>query len=348
MPSTSRLTRRILVIPGKGRTAQELGQFCLKAFRQLAADARILLFNPQGAKLTHHLFRWITNERIVWELTHFRPDLVLTIKSEGLALPFLRRIKKKFNITLANWWIDDPAQLHRSTKLSPAYDYFFTCDPESVSVHKRVNCPHVFALTFGCDPSLHRKVSLSDQEKVYYGSDIAFVGSISSQRADLLREIADKDIKIWSYPEFANFDGERIIHKPVPSTDILYKRFTGKEAWGEELVKVYNASKIILNLHAQGVVSTNMRTFEVMGCGAFLLTEERRTLNQLFKEGEEFISFEKPEDLPEMVRYYLKEEEKRSAIARRGQQAVYQKHTYRDRMQEFFKLCEEGRVSGIR
>lgn len=325
---------RILLIPGKGRTAQELGQFCLQGFRQLNHPAEILLFNPQGSRFTHPFFQKLTEERILWEIAHFRPDIILAVKSEDLQAPLLLKIKKRFKVILANWWIDDPAHLHRSTKLSPYYDYFFTCDPESISVHQQVNSPHVSALTFGCDPSLHRTVSLSDPDRARYGSDIAFIGSMSSDRAEVLRRLAQFNLKIWSPLELANFDGERIICRPIPAADPIYRHMTGVEAWDEEMVKIYNASKIILNLHSQGVVSTNMRTFEAMGCGAFLLTEERETLNQLFKKGEEFISFDSAESLPDIIRYYLKNEKERLEIARRGQQAVYQNHTYRHRIEE--------------
>lgn len=328
---------RVLIITGVGRTAQELGQFCLEGFRQLGLKATLLLFNPQGSGVTKHFFRWLTEKRIALELAHFHADVVLAIKSEEVRIPFLLNVKRKFSVTLANWWIDDPAHLHRSTKLSPHYDFFFTCDPESVSVHRHVHCPHVSVLTFGCDPALHRAVALTEEEKSYYGSDVAFVGSMSSQRADTLRHITHLDLKIWCKQEFANFDGEKIIYKSVPSTDPLYPKFTGRGAWGEEMVKVYNASKIVLNLHSQGVVSTNMRTFEVMGCGAFLLSDERETLNQLFKKGEEFASFRTPGELLELIEDYLKNEKERSAIAQRAQQAVYQKHTYRHRMEELIK-----------
>jgi len=328
---------RILVIPGKGRTAQELGQFCVGALTQLGTEATTLLFSPQGGKWTQGFFRKVTEKRIMWEISRFHPRLILSIKSEGIQVPFLRKIKKKSGITLANWWIDDPAHLHRSTKLSPEYDYFFTCDPESVSIHEQVHCSHVFHLTFGCNPSLHRTVPLSEEEKSYYGSDIAFVGSMSSQRADVLRKLSDFDMKVWSRREFANFDGERIICKPIPQTDPLYRHFTGLEVWDEEMVKVYNASKIVINLHSQGVVSTNMRTFEVMGCGAFLLSDAREILDQLFRRGEEFVSFEKSEELPGLVNDYLKNDEKRLSIAHQGQETVYRRHTYRHRMKQLLE-----------
>ena len=331
---------RILVIPGKGRTARELGQFCFEAFQTLGVEARILLFNPQGGKFTQTLFRKVTEERIVWEFSRFRPHVMLAVKLEEIKAPFLGKVKKKFNVTLANWWIDDPAHLHRSTKLSPDYDYFFTCDPESVSVHKQVRCPHVPVLTFGCDPSLHRTVSLSGEERSYYGSDVAFVGSMSSQRADVLRKIASFNMKIWSKREFANFDGERIICRGVPPTDPLYPHFTGVGVWGEEMVKVYNASKIVLNLHSQGLQTTNMRTFEVMGCGAFLLSDFQPSLSNFFKIGEELVCFEEPEQLQSLIAHYLQADEERRKIAQMGQENVHRNHTYLHRMKEVLNVID--------
>ncbi len=336
---------RILLIPGKGKCARELGHFCLGAFKSLGIDGKIFLFNPQGFKNIRMFLRRITERIILWELSRFKPDLLLVIQSGELRIPFLEELKKRFKIILAHWWMDDPILLDRSITFSPFYDYFFTVDPESVSVHRshsEKRSPSVFVLHLGCDPHLHRELSLSREEKVRYGSDVTFVGPLSSHRANFLRKIVHFDLKVWSAREIADYDGKAILKSSLPREDPLSPRVMGMGAWGEEMVKVYNASKIVLNFFSNGTVPINMRVFEVMGCGAFLLTERRALLEVLFKKNEEFVSFEKAEELPSLIDYYLKNEKERLEIARRGQQAVYREHTYSHRMQELLDFIREG------
>ena len=327
------MNKRILLVTGEGGPSQTVARSCASALESLGFCSRSVIYRST---------RPFAKEFLFLQVARFHPDIFFVIRGDKITPPILRSLKKDTGVLLVNWWTDDPSMLPYSTKLSPYYDYFFTVDRESVSVHQKFHCPRVFTLTFGCDPFLHREVSLSEEEKSYYGSDIALVGSVSSQRADLLRPIADCDLKIWCRRQFSNFDGEKIIYRTVPRSDPLYPRFTDRPVWDEEMVKVYNASKIVVNTHSQGVVATTMRPFEAMGCGALLISEYRSDLNRFFKIGDELICFKEPEELRPLVLYYLNHEQERLTIARRGQQAVYHRHTYRHRMKELLDCIENG------
>ena len=80
-----------------------------------------------------------------------------------------------------------------------------------------------------------------------------------------------------------------------------------------DIVKIYNAGKVNLNLHSStfhnGVNPVgdfvNPRTFEIAACGGFQLVDERSELAELIEPGTEVATFNSIDDLCNKVDYYL-------------------------------------------
>jgi spore maturation protein CgeB len=109
-----------------------------------------------------------------------------------------------------------------------------------------------------------------------------------------------------------------------------------------DIVKIYNAGKINLNLHSstshEGVNPVgdfvNPRTFEIAACGGFQLVDERSELADLMAPGIEVATFDSIDDLGKKVNYYLKYEDEAKSIAARGKTKVLKEHTIQHRMHE--------------
>lgn len=105
------------------------------------------------------------------------------------------------------------------------------------------------------------------------------------------------------------------------------------------LPKLYNASKINLNITvAQARSGLNQRPFDVSACGAFLLTDYRSELGNLFKLGEEIICYRDKEELKELVRYFFGHPEERQEIAQRAKMRVLRDHTFEKRISEMLEI----------
>ncbi len=78
--------------------------------------------------------------------------------------------------------------------------------------------------------------------------------------------------------------------------------------------------------------AANQRVFDVPACGAFVLTDYRQQLEGLFRLGQEVVCYSSPEEIPELVRYYLAHEGKRHAIAQAARARVLAEHTYDHRL----------------
>ena len=145
-------------------------------------------------------------------------------------------------------------------------------------------------------------------------------------------------MKIWSPRYVYSFEESyRIKKNKLPSSSPLYSKFTDRAVWNEELVKVYNASKIVLNIHSPQTVPI-MRDFEVTGCGAFLMTDHARSLETMFNLGEEIICYKNIEELKDLVKFYLSHPQEREEIARKGNLRAHQDHTYSRRMEELISI----------
>jgi spore maturation protein CgeB len=126
----------------------------------------------------------------------------------------------------------------------------------------------------------------------------------------------------------------------------------GRRITSEECVKIFNASKINLNLHSsvgvEELVSkgdfVNPRTFEVAACSGFQLVDERGLLHECFAP-DELATFTSLPELKEKMEYFLAHPEEREAIARRGRERVLREHTYAHRMERLLDFTAE-RLSG--
>jgi spore maturation protein CgeB len=79
------------------------------------------------------------------------------------------------------------------------------------------------------------------------------------------------------------------------------------------------------------------RNFEVPGCGGFMLTGMAENLGQYYEIGKEVACFDDRHDLIDKVRYYLKHEDEREAIAQAGYERTMRDHTYPRRFSEIFE-----------
>ena len=85
------------------------------------------------------------------------------------------------------------------------------------------------------------------------------------------------------------------------------------------MFKVIGKSKIVLNAHSNitGDFKGNMRVFEALGSGSFLLTDAGTYPEHLI-DGEDFVSYKNTEDVLDKIKYFMSNDKERSEIAMSG------------------------------
>ena len=98
---------------------------------------------------------------------------------------------------------------------------------------------------------------------------------------------------------------------------------------------VFAHSKININMTAPNIeTGIPLRVFDILGAGGFLITDWREDLKDCFTIGKDLEVYDGIDDLLEKTDYYLKHEDKRTAIARHGLETVQNRHDYSVRMRE--------------
>ena len=122
-------------------------------------------------------------------------------------------------------------------------------------------------------------------------------------------------------------------------SDLLRIRYMGSVDYWSELPKVFYMSKINLNFTIPNIKSgIPLRVWDALGAGGFLMTNYQAEIPCYFKEGEDLVCFDGPEDLSEKAGYYLTHETERRRIAENGYRKVREDHDYMTRIREMLRI----------
>lgn len=318
--------------------------FVCKAFKDLniqhiyfdnweKAGGRDFLFNPAKnfTKRIINKFLWHLKVNLMnYKLINFckknNYHTILFLRSDFIK-NYTFKALKKVGKKLIMWYYDPPfhsneVPLYMIESLK-YFDRCFVLDEYYLNKIKEILNEKVEILTLGCEPQIHKKISLSNEDLKTYRSDVVYIGnfmSVTSGREKLLAEVAEKfkdNFKIWGNGwEKSNFAE-------------IKKCFTGKATYLEEMSKVYSASKIAITPIPDGAVNLiQSKIFEATACGVCVITPKVKCLSDYYKIGEEIVAYENENELIEKIKYYLNNTQERENIAKAGQKKACNNHTY--------------------
>ncbi len=272
---------------------------------------------------------WDQQEQLIeTAINRFKPDYLFT---EGDPPNFNRTMilaaARRHGIPVIYWAIQDPLWFKEVSEYCALNaDYVFTTAAELLPVYRQMG-KAAKLLLFGCNPAFHQQVGPVTE----YQSEVCFVGTNYYLRADvsrwMLEPLVEAGVKLklwgqgWSNPQ-------EKFHLPNSyDCGILPYNL---------LPQVYSSAKIVLGMHldASSTTQTSVRTFEVLGCGSFYLTQYTPAHEHLFTKGIHLEWVKERAEVAELVRYYLTHNEARAKIAKAGQEYVYAKHTFAQRAAE--------------
>jgi spore maturation protein CgeB len=96
---------------------------------------------------------------------------------------------------------------------------------------------------------------------------------------------------------------------------------------------LYTSAGLVLGPQNENRFPTQvtMRTFEVLSCGAALLTSATWAVARMFRSGHHLLVSDSPESTRALVRRYLADEDGRAGLGRAGRELVWARHTYAHR-----------------
>ncbi|MDO7906989.1 glycosyltransferase [Paenibacillus sp. JX-17] len=268
------------------------------------------------------------------------PDLLLALDGMEFPLDQIDAVRA-MGIRTAVWLTDDPYYTDMTLNMVVHFDHVFTLEFNCVELYRQHGCPSVHYLPFAAFTQHY--APLATRSKVQ--KEVAFIGSAYWNRVyyfnPIMPRLMSKDTVI-----------NGIWWDRIPDYK-LYQEKIGLGTWlgPRDTSKIYNGSKIVINLHRSieddsvnnnqlkmDGVSPNPRTFEINACATLQLTDIRSDLARFYEPGKEIETYSSPQELMDKIDYYLAHEEERREIALNGLARTLRDHTYSSRLNEMLTL----------
>jgi len=158
--------------------------------------------------------------------------------------------------------------------------------------------------------------------KIY---DWCFVGQWHPRRQEYAEALAKVSRKFAIYgPKWRR----RTYNRPA-----LWFGIKGEGIWGEKLNRLYNQTKVVINVsfwgdERRGGHGVNMRLLEVPACRTVLLSDFASDAQRLLVPDQEFVMAENLPDMQAKLAELLRDEAKREAIAEEGYKKATTIRTY--------------------
>ena len=307
-----------------------LKQQCRSFYEIRSAFAKVV--NKRADKDGFHLLPKLTGKMLEALVMHERPTHIMVI---GFIYKFfepgeLRQIADAHQATLLLYDTDSCNLYGKRREFIyfienelPVYHRIYSFSQVTTRFFRETRSLPATHLPFGAQPMNIDMANREDKE-----IEVLFVGSGDFRRI-LLLETIRQNITVYGNRWQRNF--------PLISRE-LQTRITDTPVWGSELHDLLAKSKIVLNITRTDFygaeTGVNLRIFEAVAAGCFLLTDHCEELEELFEIGEEIETFRSSGELADKVRHYLNNDSERIRIARRGHERFMKCHTWRTRLEQ--------------
>ncbi|MEO6806417.1 MAG: glycosyltransferase [Edaphobacter sp.] len=281
--------------------------------------------NPLVGKLTLRLSAGPSINRLNRDLLSLadseKPDIFWADKLLSLRSTTLDRLRGR-GIATVSYMIDNPFGTRRDSGwrlyLSniPHYDLHAVQRDRNILDYTRRGARSVIKIQTAYEPTLHfpppatgpNAWSDADRDR-----QVSFIGTPYDDRSEILG-------RLWRDTGFSVTvsGGEKVWSRAMPP-DIFKATFREGELYAGDYRNAIWRSRINLSfLTRSNQDEFAHKSFEIAGCGGFLLAERSEGHLQRFKEDEEAVFFSTFEELAEKIRRYLPDEAARQRIATAG------------------------------
>ncbi len=259
-----------------------------------------------------------------------RPDLFWADKMLWIRPSTLRKLRT-MGIATVSYMIDNPFGPRRDPgwrlymKDIPFYDLHVVQRDKNIADYKQRGARDVIKIQTAYEPTLNfpPPAGWSDKD---CDREVSFIGTPYDDRAETLT-------RLWREDGFAvTVSGNERQWRRALDADAFAGIFRHGELYRDAYREGIWRSKINLSFLTHSNQDEFVhKSFEIAGCGGFLLAERSEGHLQRFVEGEEAVFFTGYEELVAKIRRYLPDEAARRRIAAAGRARAERDGYYNDR-----------------
>jgi spore maturation protein CgeB len=341
---------RILIIPPFSGGSLAMGGYLYKAAQELEHQALLLTWPAQlaiqaqclketGSGSAQNIFS-LAADFAAQTALDFKADLILCLAQAPLDAANVARVSECTGAVTAFWFVEDYQRFSYVKDVAPAYDMFFHIQGDLLGpVVKDWGLSKCWYLPLAADESVFFPQSVPQ----IYQSTLSFLGALYPNRRQLLAQVAQFWQQTGGKTEQFQIFGASLEFAPEPIKPHIFQG--GRRIEPQECPLVYAGSQINLNIHSSDrdgfepdSAFVNPRTFEVACAEGFQIVDKRPLMDGLFS-GEELSQVAAPGELIPTISEYLKEPEKRRAIAKAARKRVLKEHLYTHRLSFILQMA---------
>lgn len=272
-----------------------------------------------------------------------RPDLLWADKMLWMRPGTLDRLRA-LGITTVSYMIDNPFGPRQDPgwrlymKDIPHYDLHVVQRDKNITDYRSRGARDVIKIQTAYEPTVHfpPPEGWSDRDR---NRDVSFIGTPYDDRAENLTRLSEEFQVVIS--------GNGRAWQRALSPEAFSKLYREGELYQQQYREAIWRSKINLSF----ITHSNQdefvhKSFEIAGCGGFLLAERSQGHLDRFVEGEEAVFFTGYDELVAKIRRYLPDEEARQRIAAAGQRRALRDGYHNDRQVSLIMERVESTRSG--
>lgn len=277
-------------------------------------------------------------EGLAVKIKEFRPDYIFTeggVDTKKFVFPVLEECK----IPHIFWAVEDPIA-HSTHAMEWAKRSQLTLTPDINMVESySENGYRAICVPFAMDPDYYRQYPGAARFKKLDAIHIGNNYNIFPERCRAYEYIFGPFIDRGKAFEIYGFDWLNPKHRFNPPAEYC-KGYISHE----QSVVAYSSAKMVLGVHSiiNSKTMQSMRTFEVLGCRGFFLTQRTAAIEAMFENHRHLVWSSSYDETVELMDYYLSRPSEREKIAQNGQQFVYENHSYEKRAASVIDALKEG------
>jgi len=329
---------RVLFVGHRNPAFPTVTEFLIQAFERRGHPVRFVeyrdyllpgrLVTERGAGRSFEAGRLA--RRFLKAAAAFSPQMIFVNYGGWLPTRALEDARRRTGAVACLWLADFPGDevyRRRVLETAGAYDLAAVQGRDMAEVLERELGRESLWLPAAVDPASYYPVP-AEREAM-----IRFCGSWYPRRESVLRSLEGLPLEIRG-PGW-----ERV--RPWPGCRII-----PGGVGPEESRQLFSSAAVVLNIHLMApwgevpFTQASPRVFEVLACGAFLLSDRPTDLDALLTPGTHYVPFADPAELRRRVEHYLEHPDEGAAIAQAGLEHVLAHHTWEHRIDRLTAALE--------
>lgn len=305
-------------------------EVCLLDYRECKSKAFPLLPFVKNEKVQVRR----QTEALKRHIQDVKPDMILLLTAH---LMFDHsELRRSFSGSIVFYDMDGPAHSCYAQQLDwiREIDFLFTVSRVTQRQLVGQGFDNVHYLPHGVDTDYYRPITLTAAEINRFSSPLSFVGRPTPRRIAHLETLSDDGLVLWGsrWSQGTLRDDQRLFPCVREDENVI----------GEDLVKVYAASTVFINILREPFVQMptimSLQVFAVPATGGCLLTEWVEEIEEAFEPGVELLTFKNADDFRETALYFSRDREAARKIGDAGRKRCLAEHTHAHRAEEILSV----------